>query len=65
MGYRQPMVTAFRAFFVVLCTALLIVRPVQAQSVLRDAETEKWLHDLTAPLAVAAGLDPTMSRSSW
>ncbi|MCB2080307.1 MAG: M48 family metalloprotease [Novosphingobium sp.] len=34
------------------------VRPVVAQSILRDAETEALLNDMAAPLVKAAGLDP-------
>ncbi|MCJ2183637.1 M48 family metalloprotease [Novosphingobium sp. 1949] len=32
--------------------------PVAAQSILRDAETESFLHDLAAPVVSAAGLQP-------
>jgi predicted Zn-dependent protease len=43
------------AFAAALCFA---VQPVLAQSILRDAETEKFLHDVATPLAEAGGLDP-------
>jgi predicted Zn-dependent protease len=36
----------------------LTVRPVMAQSILRDAETERLLQDMAAPLVKAAGLEP-------
>ena len=36
----------------------LVAQPVAAQSVLRDAETEKLLDDMAAPLVEAAGLEP-------
>jgi predicted Zn-dependent protease len=36
---------------------LLAVRPAMAQQILRDAETEAMLHEATAPLIRAAGLD--------
>ncbi|MXO75359.1 M48 family metalloprotease [Altererythrobacter aerius] len=36
----------------------LIVQPVAAQSILRDAETEALLDDMAAPLIRAAGLEP-------
>lgn len=36
---------------------LALVRPALAQSVLRDAETETLIHDASAPLIKAAGLD--------
>ncbi len=39
-----------------LC-GLLFAQPAAAQSVLRDAETEALVHDATAPLIRAAGLD--------
>jgi predicted Zn-dependent protease len=38
--------------------ALLWAQPAQAQSILRDAETESLLADMTAPLITAAGLSP-------
>ena len=34
------------------------IQPVAAQSILRDAETEKLLNDMSGPLVKAAGLDP-------
>ncbi|WP_246617093.1 M48 family metalloprotease [Sphingomonas yunnanensis] len=37
---------------------LLLAQPVQAQSILRDAETEALLRDMSAPLVTAAGLRP-------
>ena len=44
------------------CAALVSLtfatQPVLAQSVLRDAETEKFFQDITAPMAVSAGLSP-------
>ena len=36
----------------------LTAQPVLAQSILRDAETEDLLRDMSAPLIAAAGLDP-------
>jgi predicted Zn-dependent protease len=41
-----------------LLTSLMIVQPVQAQSILRDAETEQLLDDMARPLIRAAGLRP-------
>ncbi len=46
-----------RALALLLAT-LLIAQPVQAQSILRDAETESLLNDMAAPLIRAAGLRP-------
>src|SRR5689334_2930316 len=40
-----------------LCFALF-ARPAAAQSILRDAETEALLDDMSRPLIAAAGLDP-------
>ena len=37
---------------------LLLPGPAHAQSILRDAETEALLHDMSAPLVTAAGLRP-------
>lgn len=47
-----------RAVFALLVSFAVLVRPVAAQSVLRDAETEAWLQDISRPLVIAAGLDP-------
>jgi predicted Zn-dependent protease len=41
-----------------LAVLVLTVRPVAAQSILRDAETEKLFADMAAPLVTAAGLQP-------
>lgn len=45
-----------------LACTLLIVQPVQAQSILRDAETEALLDEMSAPLIRAAGLRPADVR---
>lgn len=41
----------------VLLSLALLARPVAAQSILRDAETEAFLRDISAPLVKAANLD--------
>lgn len=41
-----------------LAATMLAAQPVAAQSVLRDAETEAFLRDISAPLIEAAGLAP-------
>jgi len=41
-----------------LAAIALTVQPAQAQSVLRDAETEALFKEMSAPLISAAGLDP-------
>jgi len=37
---------------------LVLASPARAQSLLRDAETERFLHDISRPIFEAAGLDP-------
>ncbi|MBS0503965.1 MAG: M48 family metalloprotease [Proteobacteria bacterium] len=56
MEYRFRSV--FRAFVALLLSFALLARPAYAQSILRDAETEQWLQDISRPLVIAAGLDP-------
>ena len=41
-----------------LAAASLAAQPAAAQSILRDAETEAFLEELSAPLVEAAGLAP-------
>jgi predicted Zn-dependent protease len=50
--------TILRLCLAVLLSFGVMVRPVLAQSVLRDAETEALLNDMARPLVVAAGLQP-------
>lgn len=45
-------------FVAVLAATALIAQPLAAQSILRDAETEDFLDDISAPLVEAAGLAP-------
>jgi len=47
-----------RLAVLLLLSLALSVRPVLAQEMLRDAETEALLHDAAAPLMTAAGLRP-------
>lgn len=49
---------AARLFVLLFLSMLLMVRPALAQSILRDAETEAYLEEISAPLAEAAGLSP-------
>lgn len=49
---------ALRAALLLIATFALGVRPVLAQSVLRDAETEAFMKDMARPLVEAAGLEP-------
>ncbi|WP_028965511.1 M48 family metalloprotease [Sphingomonas phyllosphaerae] len=48
-----------RLIAAIATTVLLLAQPAQAQSLLRDAETEALLKDMSAPLVTAAGLRPT------
>ena len=41
-----------------LAAATLAAQPLAAQSILRDAETEAFLDEISAPLIEAAGLEP-------
>ena len=41
-----------------LALSLFAAQPAAAQSILRDAETEAFLRDISAPLVEAAGLEP-------
>lgn len=41
-----------------LIALLVLSSPARAQSMLRDAETERFLHEITRPVIEAAGLDP-------
>ena len=52
------MMRVLRGLLLLLLSFAILVRPVAAQSVLRDAETEALLNDLSRPLIVAAGLQP-------
>lgn len=47
-----------RAIGVIFLSLLVATRPVAAQSILRDAETEAFFDEISAPLAEAAGLRP-------
>lgn len=61
-GFRPIHPVSLRAFlrvaFTIVLVFVLAVRPVAAQSILRDAETETLLNDMAAPLVAAAGLEP-------
>ncbi|WP_420140236.1 M48 family metalloprotease [Sphingomonas sp.] len=52
------MIRLFRLVCAVLVSTVLAVHPAVAQSILRDAETEAFMHDIAAPLAASAGLGP-------
>ena len=48
-----------RLIVYILCLCALLSAPARAQSILRDAETERFLRDITDPLLLAAGLEPS------
>lgn len=52
----------WRAMVMLLALVALAARPVAAQSILRDAETEALMQDMIDPLLVAAGLQPGQVR---
>ncbi len=66
MPQRAERTPAWRPLFRLIVTLLalltLAVRPVAAQSILRDAETEALLQDMMSPLLLAAGLQPGQVR---
>lgn len=47
-----------RTLLALLISFAVLTRPVMAQSILRDAETEALLNDMSRPLIEAAGLQP-------
>ena len=49
---------ALSRLLALLAACLFALQPAAAQSILRDAETEALLHDMSAPLIAAAGLNP-------
>lgn len=50
------------AVLALLCLTCFATRPAMAQSMLRDAETEAWLTDISRPLFQAAGLSPANAK---
>lgn len=47
-----------RGAVAVLLAVVLSTQPAMAQSILRDAETEDFFHEISLPIIQAAGLDP-------
>jgi predicted Zn-dependent protease len=62
MGTRAGWGWWQRAAAAVCAAALSLAQPVHAQSILRDAETEAWLADISRPIIVASGLSPKNVR---
>lgn len=58
----MPGMKRFAALLAFLCMFGFAARPAMAQTVLRDAETEAFLADITRPIIIAAGLSPANVR---
>jgi predicted Zn-dependent protease len=56
--YTRPFPIPFAQCLAALALLALIAAPVRAQSILRDAETERFLQEIAAPLVEASELDP-------
>ena len=52
------LIAPVRALVGLLLSLALLIQPASAQQVLRDAETEAFLNEISAPLIKAAGLSP-------
>src|SRR5919112_1141102 len=59
---RRPLWIAARLLMLLALSFTTMVRPAAAQSMLRDAETEAVLHEMSRPLIEAAGLQPDNVR---
>ncbi len=55
---RYRVWATLRAILCLILSVTLLVQPANAQQILRDAETEAFLKDISAPLIKAAGLSP-------
>src|SRR3990167_8763677 len=55
---RSRAIACLRLAFALLLSFALLARPAVAQQILRDAETETFLNEISAPLVKAAGLSP-------
>ena len=53
-----PTVPRMKRLALLTAAALVFAAPAQAQSILRDAETEAMFNDMSVPLVKAAGLSP-------
>jgi predicted Zn-dependent protease len=52
------MMRLFQFFAVILASLALMARPAMAQQILRDAETESFMADMSGQLVKAAGMEP-------
>lgn len=55
---RSRAIACLRVMLALFLSVALLVRPAMAQQILRDAETEAFLNEISAPLFRAAGLSP-------
>ena len=55
---RRPAMLLARLMMLIALSFAAVVQPASAQSILRDAETELLLKDISRPLIEAAGLRP-------
>lgn len=58
----MPRMKRLISCLVLLCLFGFSATPAAAQSILRDAETEAWLADISKPIIIAAGLQPANVR---
>lgn len=58
----MPRMRRLATLLALLCLTCFAARPAAAQSILRDAETEALLMDMSRPIAEAAGLSPNNFR---
>lgn len=58
----MPSMKRLAALLALLCLACFAAQPAMAQSILRDAETEALLVDISRPIIEAAGLQPKNVR---
>jgi predicted Zn-dependent protease len=58
----MPRIKRLAAILALICLSFFAARPAMAQSILRDAETEALLADMSRPIIIAAGLSPANVR---
>lgn len=59
---RRRFIMAVRLLFLFIAASVMTASPVQAQQILRDAETEALLNEMAEPIIRAAGLRPADVR---
>jgi predicted Zn-dependent protease len=58
----MPRMKRLVTFFALFCLAMFAGSPAMAQTILRDAETESMLAEISRPIIIAAGLSPNNVR---